>query len=412
MKIKVFADYHQFHLRDGEKFGDISDGWTAQATEDRVAVADHVVGIGTVSDGDVLVTVEVLDAQPELDLAKAEHATEASLRIESGALAVLGCTDEYAKARRIKVANGWWRIRTLLGGLGKARETARILMWKEARARAPKVLQRWSPPAAKPPKPAKSPKNTKLAAALARFGQTDGALEALTRFADAGDLVASAALAELHAFRGEWASMVPRAEAFFADPGVVYAGNVFTDLTRLFRRAARELRTPKIIQRAAATVPERYRSMRDATLLKNVVLPSESVSPIKPAAVATFEKAVAEARTGKRFKGKPDVLACHEIALADVFRHEEALLERWRSMPERFSFDQAVSVARWMAHRGKPDEAWDVLRGKISQWYPVAICQIAPVVLLVDPILAKVMTPPRCAELLATPRGPEAAGAS
>jgi hypothetical protein len=187
MKLKVVADYHQFHLRDGEKFADVSDGWTVQATEDRVAVAAHVVAIGTVGDGAVGVTVEILDSEPALDLAKADHATEASLRIVSGSMAVLGCTEEYAAAKRVKLENGWWRIRTLQAGLGTAKESARILIWVDPASRAPRVLKRWTPLPAKPLKTlAKSPKNPKQAAALARSGETDAALEALTRFADAG----------------------------------------------------------------------------------------------------------------------------------------------------------------------------------------------------------------------------------
>ena len=145
-KFGVVADYHHFHLRDGEELGDVSDGWTVKATEDRVAAGDHVVGIGMVVDGEVAVTVEVLQSAPALDLAEADHATEASLHIVSGSLAVLGCTEEHRTAKRVKLENGWWRIRCLQSGLGRARESARILIWVDSGPRAPQVLKRWSPP--------------------------------------------------------------------------------------------------------------------------------------------------------------------------------------------------------------------------------------------------------------------------
>ncbi len=408
-KVQLVADHHQFHVRDGERFIDISDAWTVKAVENLLAVAEHVVGVGTVSDAKVSVTIEVLDSEPALELDRVDHATEASLQIVSGTLAVLGCTEDYAKAKRLELANGWWRLRTLQAGLGRARESARILLWPDSADRPAKVLERWTPPQAKPKKPAtKKAKNAKQAAALARSGQTDLAVEALTALADAGDAAASASLAEIHAFRGEWAAFVPRAEALLVNPTAVYAGNVFTDLSKLCRRAARELGTPEIIERIASRVPERYSSMRDATLLKDAVVPSEQVEAATPDQTARFRQAIADARAGKRFEDRPMERARHEVALAIMFRQEDALLELWKATPEAFSFDHAIGVARWLGHRDQLDQAWAVVRQKLVAWLPADACQVAPCVLLRDATLSKLMTAARCAEVLSTPRGPEA----
>jgi len=62
-----------------------------------------------------------------------------------------------------------------------------------------------------------------------------------------------------------------------AQPTVVLIGNVFTDMTRLVRRAAEELSDPGLVSRAASVVPTSHAAMRDATLLQEVQLPSERV---------------------------------------------------------------------------------------------------------------------------------------
>jgi len=201
--------------------------------------------------------------------ANADHISEGSLAIRSGSLVVLGCTDARSHAKRIPVPAGWYRVRFTHTGLAKKEKVA-IALWPGPRAEA-RVIKRWVAP---PPKPAKRPtkiRNAKQAAQAARRGRLDEAYPVLVRLANAGDLAASASLAEILAFQGRWADFVERAEAFFADPTAVYAGNVFTDLTRLFRRAARELGTPRIIKRAAAKVPEKYRPMAQATLLEDMV---------------------------------------------------------------------------------------------------------------------------------------------
>ena len=62
-------------------------------------------------------------------------------------------------------------------------------------------------------------------------------------------------------------------------------------------------------------------------------------------------------------------------------------------------------MARAHARRGDADAAWAAIAQRLGQWSPVDVAQVAPVILLVDRWLGPIMTPARCAQVLATPRG-------
>ena len=56
----LFADYFQFYLQDDDQsFGDLSAAWTGEATERLLAVAPHVIGVGTARNMTVPVSVSV-----------------------------------------------------------------------------------------------------------------------------------------------------------------------------------------------------------------------------------------------------------------------------------------------------------------------------------------------------------------
>jgi hypothetical protein len=405
LKLELVADYRQIHLRDPEATGDLAEAWTVQATEDRIASAEGILGIGTAQADTVKVEVHVLAAEPPDDSGKWEHVTEASIRVSSGELAVLGCTDYLPDAKRFTVSPGDWRVRASHAGLQGARERIRLQLWP-GKPRQPRVLVRWSPAPAAAKKIAKAPRNAKQAAALARSGQPDAALPVLVVLAAQGDGAAAASAAELFAFRGDWRQMVPHAMALLANPRAVHAGNVFTDLCRLIRRAARELGDPSIIQQAAAGVPAGMEARRDAVLLRDFVEPSAQPGPPDREG---FARAVKDATEGRRFQGKPRELAAHCFALASGYKVEDELLARWDpSNPQLLLFDRAVDVARVLARRGERDRATELLMSRVAGWYPVDHAQVAPVILLVDPWLSPLMTPALCARVLATPRGAEA----
>jgi hypothetical protein len=112
---QLFADYYQFYLQDESVKGDLSDGWSEEAVTRLLAVAPGTVGIGTVRNMVVPVTVELFDAQPESDLEEWDHVAECSLEVSTGRIVIAGCTDYFPDASRIDAEPGVYRVRISYG---------------------------------------------------------------------------------------------------------------------------------------------------------------------------------------------------------------------------------------------------------------------------------------------------------
>jgi len=106
-------------------------------------------------------------------------------------------------------------------------------------------------------------------------------------------------------------------------------------------------------------------------------------------------------------RGDPSGLARHLIDLAISFQQWDALLERFARELDAFNFQYVVPAARALIERMRPDEAWAALQHRLGSWWPVDQAQVAPVELLTDRRLSRLMTVERCARVLATPRGPD-----
>lgn len=110
-ELTIFADYHQFYIQDDDdKFGDLSEAWTDEAVSKLLAVADHVVGVGTVRNSDVSVVLEVCDELPELESNEWDRINKTTLECETGRLVVAGCTDYFPDAFRIEVEPGAYEL--------------------------------------------------------------------------------------------------------------------------------------------------------------------------------------------------------------------------------------------------------------------------------------------------------------
>ena len=92
-ELNLFADYFQFYIRDEAAKGDLSEAWSEEATDRLLAVGPGTVGIGTVRNMDVPVTMEILEHAPEDDFSEWDHVVEAGLDAASGRIAIAGCTD-------------------------------------------------------------------------------------------------------------------------------------------------------------------------------------------------------------------------------------------------------------------------------------------------------------------------------
>jgi len=144
---KLFADYFQFYLQDESVEGDVSESWSAEAEARLLAVAPGTVGVGTVRNMDVPVTVELLDAQPDSDFKDWDHVTECAIEVLSGRIVIAGRTDYFPDASRIDVEPGSYRVRISYGHLDTLSDDGldgddryRVQLW-QASAIAPQVIK-------------------------------------------------------------------------------------------------------------------------------------------------------------------------------------------------------------------------------------------------------------------------------
>lgn len=117
IELSLFADYFQFYIQDEPAAGDLSKAWTQEATDRMLAVAPGTIGIGTVRNMDVPVSVQILGHEPADDFSAWDHVVEAGLDIASGLIVIAGCTDYFPDAMRIEIAPGTYRVRVSYGAL-------------------------------------------------------------------------------------------------------------------------------------------------------------------------------------------------------------------------------------------------------------------------------------------------------
>lgn len=113
----IFADYFQFYIQDEHATGDLSESWTQDAVDRLLAIAPGCVGVGTVRNMDVPVTVEIAEAAPNEDLNQWDHVNECSIDVPSGRLVIAGCTDYFPDAARMELDKGTYRVRIYYGNL-------------------------------------------------------------------------------------------------------------------------------------------------------------------------------------------------------------------------------------------------------------------------------------------------------
>ncbi|MFJ8755146.1 SMI1/KNR4 family protein [Streptomyces sp. NPDC102441] len=73
-------------------------------------------------------------------------------------------------------------------------------------------------------------------------------------------------------------------------------------------------------------------------------------------------------------------------------------------LPEAPVFQRALEAARSLVRAGDTDGAWQVIETALPQWRSDSPYRIAPVVLLTDPVLRRLITPDRARHIATTPR--------
>ncbi len=116
-QLELFADYFQFYLKDEDSDSDLNDSWTPAAVDKLLALAPGMIGVGTVRDQTVPVTIEVRQDRP-VEMERWDKVNDCEIDIKSGSLVVAGSTDYFPEAKRIRVEPGVYCARVLYGDLG------------------------------------------------------------------------------------------------------------------------------------------------------------------------------------------------------------------------------------------------------------------------------------------------------
>ncbi|MDF3216883.1 hypothetical protein EN962_13030 [Mesorhizobium sp. M7A.F.Ca.CA.001.09.2.1] len=248
-------------------------------------------------------------------------------------------------------------------------------------------------------------------------GDIEEAEQAFADLVKKGTARAAAALAEISAYRGQWHEVLGHVETSVAALDQFETFDVQIDQITLCSLAARQTES---WDRAAKTAEIGRRSLGkkgDPDLLKILArLAAFAASHgsedfrlpqgVQLGGAVRFAEAVVKVEGSKKKFSDPQTRADHMIGLARVYEYHEGavqMFEKDNTLPG--IFDNVVFLAAALAKAGRSDDAWAVIRGGISDWWPVEETQIAPVVLLTDASLAPIMTAVRCAEILDTPRG-------
>ena len=147
-EIAVFADYHQFYLWDSGADPRAPETWSDEDVTHRAKVAEHVFVVCPLRNMTVPVRVSLVTAEPALDLARYDHAVEASLALPTGQLQVHECTGGEALAW--KLTPGTYRVLALFSGLGSissdglsGHDSYHVVLWPGS-AVPLKVFKQWS----------------------------------------------------------------------------------------------------------------------------------------------------------------------------------------------------------------------------------------------------------------------------
>ena len=74
-------------------------------------------------------------------------------------------------------------------------------------------------------------------------------------------------------------------------------------------------------------------------------------------------------------------------------------------LPEPTAFQRALEEARALVRAGDADGGWALIEAALPEWHSASPTRVAPVILLVDPVLENLLTPLRSRQIVRIPRG-------
>lgn len=151
-QISFYTEYHQFYLVDkGIAQNTYSDKfWTDEASSDRLAVEEGVLGVSTECYGPVKAEIRVLKSiNQNPEIAKADHVVEAGIQIKSGTIQILDCPTSTIQLE-LNVEPGDYMVRVYSMNLasvdGDEGDDYYILEIWPNKNEERKVLKRWNMP--------------------------------------------------------------------------------------------------------------------------------------------------------------------------------------------------------------------------------------------------------------------------
>jgi len=107
------TSYSQFYICDKDFDGDTGSDqfWTNGAFDDRLAIEDGVLGVGTECYGPVKAEFELLAARnDDVNLSKYDHIVEGGIEVKSGIIQILDCPSSNIELE-VNVDPGYYRTR-------------------------------------------------------------------------------------------------------------------------------------------------------------------------------------------------------------------------------------------------------------------------------------------------------------
>lgn len=138
-KLDFTTQYFQFYLQDEHPEGDsrLETFWSDQAFADKLAVEKGILGVSIGNDeGIVKCTLDILPQKSNVvNFNDNSHVVEASLKLNSGKLLVIGCPIPDVELN-VEIEPGEYRVRVYSNNLENAydenpKDFYQIEMWKE-----------------------------------------------------------------------------------------------------------------------------------------------------------------------------------------------------------------------------------------------------------------------------------------
>jgi hypothetical protein len=116
--LHVFADNFQFQLQDQIEDCEYPEYWNDALLTQLFVSGNRIVGIGTVRDLDIDLTLEIYadpmdekQLEEEPDVSHCDHAAQTNLELPSGKLLITGCTTDYEETIKLDLPAQYYGVR-------------------------------------------------------------------------------------------------------------------------------------------------------------------------------------------------------------------------------------------------------------------------------------------------------------